>query len=120
MDFVQKPPDGRGKTKHCWDPRESPQLIWAGKAGMKNVEVDEETSIEVPVVNLHIHERVAPEAIIKAAQREDAQRTLFADPELGFKVVPVLQSAHVRRTPGRRTTRSLAFSPRSTGLLPIW
>ncbi|HJP82013.1 MAG TPA: site-specific DNA-methyltransferase, partial [Fimbriimonadaceae bacterium] len=33
---------------------------------------------------LHIHERVAPEAIIRAAQREDAQRSLFADPEMDF------------------------------------
>ncbi|MCW5946036.1 MAG: site-specific DNA-methyltransferase [Fimbriimonadales bacterium] len=83
VDFV---PAGEKKAKkaYCWDPRESPQLIWAGKAGMKTVEVDETASIEVPLVNLHIHERVSTEAILRSAQRKDAQRSLFADPELEF------------------------------------
>lgn len=38
--------------KYEYDP---PHLVWAGKA--------ERTSIEVPTVLLHIHERIAPEAI---------------------------------------------------------
>lgn len=73
------------KTTHCWDPRETPQLVWAGKAGLKKVEVDEQTSLEIPLVNLHIHERVSTEAILRSVRREDAQRSLFADPELEFK-----------------------------------
>lgn len=72
------------KTDYCWDPRESPQLVWAGKAGLKKVEVEEQTSLEVPLVNLHIHERVSTEAILRSVQRKDAQRSLFADPELDF------------------------------------
>jgi len=76
-------PKGRETKKtFSWDPRESPQLIWANKAGITKVEVQEQASFEVPIVNLHIHERVAPEAIVRAVRREDAQRTLFADPEL--------------------------------------
>jgi adenine-specific DNA-methyltransferase len=71
-------------TKYCWDPRESPQLVWAGKAGLKRVEVEEQTSIEIPLVNLHIHERVSTEAILRSVKRQDAQRSLFADPELDF------------------------------------
>lgn len=78
------PSDPGRKKQYCWDPRESPQLIWAGKAGMKRVEVEEEASIEVPVLNLHIHERVSAEAIIRSAKRQDAQRSLFADPEMEF------------------------------------
>jgi adenine-specific DNA-methyltransferase len=72
------------KKKYNWDPREAPQLVWAGKAGLTMAEQKEEMSFEVPVVNLHIHERVAPEAIIRAARREDAQRSLFADPEMDW------------------------------------
>ncbi len=79
-----EPPAKPKPTEYCWDPRESPQLIWAGKAGMNRVEVDEQASLEVPVVNLHIHERVSTESILRAAKRQDVQRSLFADPELSF------------------------------------
>ncbi|MBW7929562.1 MAG: site-specific DNA-methyltransferase, partial [Fimbriimonadaceae bacterium] len=79
-----KPPKQPTKT-YNWDPRESPQLVWAGKAGLRRVEVDEEASLEVPVVNLHIHERISAEGILRAVRREDAQRSLFADPDLEFK-----------------------------------
>ncbi len=82
VEFVPK--TNATKREYCWDPRESPQLIWAKKAGMKKVEVDEEASIEVPIVNLHIHERISAEAILRSVRREDAQRSLFADPELEF------------------------------------
>ncbi|MCK6632371.1 MAG: site-specific DNA-methyltransferase [Fimbriimonadaceae bacterium] len=88
VDYVSAEPSSKStksaKSIYCWDPRESPQLVWAGKAGLKKVEVEEETSLEVPLVNLHIHERVATSAILCSARREDAQRSLFADPELDF------------------------------------
>lgn len=44
--------------KYAYDPHLDPQLVWAGKA--------EHTSFEVPTVSLHIHERIAPEAIIRS------------------------------------------------------
>ena len=50
-----------------------PWLEWAGKQEAKSFAVD-------PVA-LHIHERVSAKAIVKAAQREDVQRKLFADPQ---------------------------------------
>ena len=43
--------------KYDYDPHLDPQLIWSGKK--------EHTSFEVPTVSLHIHERIAPEAIIR-------------------------------------------------------
>jgi adenine-specific DNA-methyltransferase len=52
--------DGKAKT-YLYDPHLDPQLIWAGKA--------EHTSFEVPVVSLHVHERIDPKTIIKAVQR---------------------------------------------------
>ena len=52
-----------------------PWLEWAGKREAKGFVVD-------PVA-LHIHERVSAQAILKAAQREDVQRDLFADPRQG-------------------------------------
>lgn len=58
---------------------EQPWLEWAGKKAehdRKNLEVD-------PVA-LHIHERVSAQAIVRAAMREDAQRSLFADPEQDY------------------------------------
>ena len=51
----------------------SPWLEWAGKQEAKSFAVD-------PVA-LHIHERVSTQAIVKAAQRQDVQRELFADPQ---------------------------------------
>ena len=41
--------------KYEYDPHLDPQLIWSGKK--------EHASFEVPTVSLHIHERIAPEAI---------------------------------------------------------
>lgn len=70
LDLVPKAKDA--KKVYNWDPREAPQLVWTGKAGVTKVESREAMSFEVPVVNLHIHERVAPEAIIRAVRREDA------------------------------------------------
>ena len=56
--------DGGLKTYHYdpnLDPHLDPYLIWAGKA--------EHTSFEVPIVSLHVHERIDPKTIIKAVQR---------------------------------------------------
>ena len=51
--------------KYEYDPHLDPQLVWAGKK--------EHTSFEVPTVSLHIHERIAPEAIIRSIKREEPQ-----------------------------------------------
>jgi adenine-specific DNA-methyltransferase len=51
-----------------------PWLEWAGKREKRWFEVD-------PVA-LHIHERVSANAILKAAQRQDIEHDLFADPQL--------------------------------------
>ena len=56
--------------KYEYDPHLDPQLIWSGKK--------EHTSFEVSTVSLHIHERIAPEAIIRSIKREDPQADLFA------------------------------------------
>ncbi|KXK14701.1 MAG: Adenine specific DNA methylase Mod [Armatimonadetes bacterium OLB18] len=85
VDYAPKTESRKPKSEYCWDPRESPQLVWAGKAGLNKVEVEEQASLEVPLVNLHIHERVSTEAILRSVQRKDAQRSLFADPELDFQ-----------------------------------
>ena len=63
--------------KYEYDPHLDPQLVWAGKA--------EHTSFEVPTVSLHIHERIALEAIISSIMREDPQAELFARPEMPLK-----------------------------------
>ena len=39
---------------------------------------------EVDPVALHIHERVSTQAILKAAARQDVQRSLFADPQQSY------------------------------------
>jgi adenine-specific DNA-methyltransferase len=57
--------------------KQEPWLEWAGKQEKKGFEVD-------PVA-LHIHERVATQAILKVVAREDVQRNLFADPQLEYQ-----------------------------------
>lgn len=54
-----------------------PWLEWAGKREKKGFQVD-------PVA-LHIHERLSTQAILRAVQRQDIQRSLFADPEMDAK-----------------------------------
>jgi adenine-specific DNA-methyltransferase len=54
-----------------------PWLEWSGKR--------EKAWFEVDPVALHIHERVSTQAILKLAQREPLQRSLFADPELEYR-----------------------------------
>jgi adenine-specific DNA-methyltransferase len=72
VEFDKPPPQ---PIKHyAYDPHLDPQLTWAGKA--------EHTSFDIETVSLHIHEQVAPQAILRAVKREDAQRTLFAEPDL--------------------------------------
>jgi adenine-specific DNA-methyltransferase len=56
---------------------QQPWLEWAGKR--------EKGWFEVDPVALHIHERVSAQAILKLAQREPMQRSLFADPELDYR-----------------------------------
>jgi adenine-specific DNA-methyltransferase len=51
-----------------------PWIEWAGKREAQGFEVD-------PVA-LHIHERVSTQAILRAVQRQDLPRGLFADPAL--------------------------------------
>ncbi len=54
-----------------------PWLEWAGKR--------EKRAFEVEPVALHIHERIAAQAIVKVAARQDVQRDLFADPKLSYR-----------------------------------
>ena len=51
-----------------------PWIEWAGKR--------EQAGFEVDPVALHIHERVSTQAILRAVQRKDQARSLFADSEL--------------------------------------
>ena len=50
-----------------------PWLEWSGK--------HEKSAFEVDPVPLHMHERVATEAILQVLAREDVNRDLFADPQ---------------------------------------
>jgi adenine-specific DNA-methyltransferase len=54
-----------------------PWLEWAGK--------QENSHFEVDPVALHIHERVAAQAVLKTVRREDIQRDFYAQPSLGAK-----------------------------------
>jgi adenine-specific DNA-methyltransferase len=62
------------KRTYSFDPHLSPELVWAGKA--------EEPEFEVEAPSIHVHERLSTDAILKAARQENAQASLFADPEL--------------------------------------
>lgn len=55
---------------------QEPWLQWAGKA--------EGTSFEVDNVPLYIHERISTQAILRAVQREEVQKSLFGDPEMSL------------------------------------
>jgi adenine-specific DNA-methyltransferase len=52
---------GSGKKTYAYDPHIDPSFQWAGKA--------EHTSFEVPIVSLHVHERIDPRAIIEAVRK---------------------------------------------------
>jgi adenine-specific DNA-methyltransferase len=63
---------GQNKKTYQYDPHLDPQLQWAGKA--------ERTSFEVPVVSLHVHERIDPKTIIESVKKDEepsAQFSLF-------------------------------------------
>lgn len=62
------------RRKFDYDPHLPPELWWAGK--------DQAAQLEVEAPTIHIHERLSAEAIIRTAQREDAQLDLFGDPGL--------------------------------------
>ena len=67
----------RVTTDQPGDRRIPPQLLWAGKSGTDDVEVD--------AVSVHVHERISAEAIARTVQKERGiQLTLdlFADPQL--------------------------------------
>ncbi len=51
------------KTTYAYDPHLDPQLQWAGKA--------ERTSFDVPIVSLHVHERIDPRTIVQAVRKRD-------------------------------------------------
>ena len=69
-------------NRYAYNPHLSPQLVWAGKPGLKSIELEEASGIEVESVSLHVQERVSAQEGIQAVQREDKQLELFADPQL--------------------------------------
>jgi adenine-specific DNA-methyltransferase len=76
--------DGGVKTYHYdpnLDPHLDPYLIWAGKA--------EHTSFEVPIVSLHVHERIDPKTIIKAVQRRSQSSKQISLFELSDENPPI-------------------------------
>jgi adenine-specific DNA-methyltransferase len=63
---------GLKKKTYQYDPHLDPQLVWAGKA--------EHTSFEVPIVSLHVHERIDPRRIIETVRKGEEpsqQMSLF-------------------------------------------
>jgi len=68
--------------KYAYDPHLSPQLVWAGKPGLKAIDVEDKAGVEAETVSLHVHERVSTQAIVNAVQNKPKQTDLFADPEL--------------------------------------
>ncbi len=67
-------PEAGAKMTYAYDPHLDPQLQWAGKA--------DHTSLAVPTVSLHVHERIDPRTIIEAVKRRNGiggkqQMTLF-------------------------------------------
>ncbi|MDR4470410.1 MAG: site-specific DNA-methyltransferase [Nitrospira sp.] len=65
------------KKTYAYDPHLDPALQWAGKT--------EHTSLEVPTVSLHVHERIDPRSIIEAVRKKNGtnfvQGSLFASLE---------------------------------------
>lgn len=70
-----------GVKSYQYDPHLDPQLIWAGKA--------EHTSFEVPIVSLHVHERIDPKTIIKAVQRRSQSSRQISLFELSDENPPI-------------------------------
>lgn len=78
-DYVAPVPSVKPRQALDYDPHLDPQLVWAGKK--------EHTSFEVPIVSLHVHERIDPHTIIKAVRKKNGdsslpqQASLFERPE---------------------------------------
>jgi adenine-specific DNA-methyltransferase len=65
----------RQVNRYSYDPHLDPQLVWAGKA--------EQTSFEVDIVSLHIHERISTRAILDAVRRpQPLQLDIFGETPL--------------------------------------
>lgn len=65
----------RKTQAYSYDPHLDPQLVWSGKA--------EQTSFEVDVVSLHVHERISTRAILDAVRKpEPLQLSLFGETPL--------------------------------------
>ena len=56
----QNDPTDPPKKTYAFDQHLDPQLVWAGKA--------ERTSLEVPSISLHVHERIDPKSIMAAVR----------------------------------------------------
>ena len=59
-------PEEYETKRYEYDPHLDPQLVWAGKA--------EHGSFNVPVVPLHIHERITPKSIVDALKKSETVR----------------------------------------------
>jgi adenine-specific DNA-methyltransferase len=62
------------RQRYAYDPHLSPQLVWAGKAGLKSIEVEDAAAVEAEEVALHVHERVSTQAIVSAVRGRRASR----------------------------------------------
>lgn len=67
-------PDLDSRRTYLYDPHLDPQLVWAGKA--------EHSSLQVPTVSLHVHERIDPRTIMEAVRKQPdpavpVQRSMF-------------------------------------------
>ena len=66
--YVQPVPSVKPGKDLDYDPHLDPQLVWAGKK--------EHTSLEVPTVSLHVHERIDPRTIIDAVRKRNGNGSL--------------------------------------------
>ncbi len=85
---AENEPDYDIKT-YSYDPHLDPELVWAGKA--------EHTSFEVPTVSLHVHERIDPRTIIRAAKASNGdhrQASLF---EFSIENPPIREAVEFYR-----------------------
>jgi adenine-specific DNA-methyltransferase len=77
-EYTAPVPSIKPKQELDYDVHLDPQLVWAGKK--------EHTSFEVPIVSLHVHERIDPHTIIQAVRKRNGngqpqQPSLFERPE---------------------------------------
>ena len=96
--------DGRDKS-YAHDPHLDPHLSWSGKA--------EHTSFEVPIVSLHVHERIDPRTIIEAVRkkRDTAEHgSLFSTPEENPPLRQAIDFYHHHHNWTNRLIAAIAFS----------